>query len=46
MAQIEFYCPQCEEVIFSDRDLAGQEIDCPHCFHRVTIPEESGDGDN
>jgi hypothetical protein len=39
MAQMEFYCPQCEEVIFSDPGLAGETIDCPHCYHEVIIPE-------
>ena len=34
-----FVCPNCKQELEADTSLAGTQIQCPACAHRITIPE-------
>jgi len=34
-----FVCPNCKQELEADTSLAGTQIQCPACSHRITIPE-------
>ena len=34
-----FVCPNCKQELEADSSLAGTQIQCPACSHRITIPE-------
>ena len=36
---VTFICPSCRQELEADAALAGTQIQCPSCAHRITIPE-------
>lgn len=46
MAEIEFTCPNCDQVLEVDKEMAGDTIECPACNVEISVPhpdEESGE---
>ena len=43
MADIEFNCPACDQVLEAPEEMAGEAIDCPSCETEITIPQTAGD---
>jgi len=41
MADIEFACPACEQVLEAPDDMGGMPIECPACGNQITIPHPS-----
>jgi len=37
-AFIAFICPQCQQEIEASDDMAGQQVECPACGARLTVP--------
>lgn len=35
---ISFQCPKCNQELAAEENMAGSEIDCPACNHRIVIP--------
>lgn len=40
MAEIEFPCPGCGEVLEASEDMAGVVVDCPSCGKKIMVPDE------
>lgn len=38
MTDIRFACPECSQSLEAPSDMAGNEIDCPTCKKRISIP--------
>ena len=38
MAQIEFKCPQCGQLVTADDSLRGQVVECPSCEKGIVVP--------
>ena len=38
MAQIEFKCPQCGQLVAADDSLRGQAVECPSCEKGIVVP--------
>lgn len=38
MADIEFTCPNCDQVLEAADDLAGESIECPSCNTEIAVP--------
>ncbi|MBT3191710.1 MAG: zinc-ribbon domain-containing protein [Verrucomicrobia bacterium] len=38
MADIEFNCPECGQVLEAPEEMAGEAIACPACEATITIP--------
>ena len=38
MSDIKFDCPRCKQSLEAPDDMAGQQIGCPICSHKVVIP--------
>jgi len=36
---VTFVCPNCRQELEADATLAGTQIQCPACGHRINIPE-------
>jgi DNA-directed RNA polymerase subunit RPC12/RpoP len=36
---VTFICPNCRQELEADAALAGTQIHCPSCNHKITIPE-------
>jgi DNA-directed RNA polymerase subunit RPC12/RpoP len=34
-----FVCPNCKQELEADASLAGTQIQCPSCAHKITIPD-------
>lgn len=47
MADIEFNCPECGQVLEAPEEMAGEAIECPACEAGITIPmiEEDAEED-
>ena len=43
MADIEFNCPACDQVLEAPEEMTGEAIDCPSCETEITIPPPAGD---
>jgi DNA-directed RNA polymerase subunit M/transcription elongation factor TFIIS len=41
MADIEFDCPECGQVLEAPVEMAGESLACPSCDAPITIPELS-----
>ena len=39
MADLNFYCPKCDQNLAVDESLSGSEIECPTCSKPIKIPE-------
>ncbi len=42
MAKIKIVCPGCGRFFKGDQSFPGKEASCPHCNHRLLIPESPG----
>lgn len=42
MSDFKFSCPQCEQHLSCDVQLAGRQIQCPACNHLIRIPAAPG----
>ncbi|MBL7114843.1 MAG: zinc-ribbon domain-containing protein [Kiritimatiellae bacterium] len=42
MADIEFKCSHCEQVLECPGDMAGETVDCPSCENPITVPLPGG----
>src|SRR6188768_4328657 len=41
MADIKFYCPECQQKIAVDDSAAGMQVDCPNCRSALIIPSSA-----
>lgn len=41
MADIEFNCPECGQVLEAPSEMAGESLACPSCDAPITIPQPS-----
>ncbi len=39
MADIEFNCPACGQVLEAPEEMAGETIECPSCEVEISIPK-------
>lgn len=39
MAEIEFNCPECGQVLEAPDEMAGESLACPSCDAPITIPD-------
>jgi hypothetical protein len=44
MADINFSCPSCNQLLTADDGLIGQEIACPSCNETIIVQDQSGMG--
>lgn len=43
MAEIEFNCPACGQVLEAPEEMAGESLACPSCEAPITIPAPAPD---
>jgi len=39
MADFEFSCPNCNQVLEAPDDMAGEVVECPGCQQQMTVPQ-------
>ena len=39
---MKFHCPSCSQSLEADKELYGQDINCPSCHRKITIPHFDG----
>ncbi len=42
MADINFSCPSCNQLLTADDSLIGQEIGCPSCNETIIVQDQTG----
>jgi DNA-directed RNA polymerase subunit RPC12/RpoP len=39
VADFEFSCPNCSQVLEAPADMAGEVVECPGCQQQMTVPQ-------